>query len=199
MRIIIEIDEKAETTEVREAVESREETSEEATDAGEAPRSRSPIAEETVGPGPAPAEPPERPGQATDAGSAPESLPEPPTGSETGVPGTTSATDAGSAPGRMEGPRSTGGSIAGGGSPGRAPVTTPTEVTDAGPPPGFQEEGSGTGADTAIDYEAIVSGTIEEVKDRVEGGDLDVSRVIEAERSGNARSTLLDWLERRKQ
>ncbi|SEL46766.1 hypothetical protein SAMN04488691_1054 [Haloferax larsenii] len=47
-----------------------------------------------------------------------------------------------------------------------------------------------------MDYEAIVSGTVEEVKDRVRGGHLDITRLIEAERAGEARNTLIDWLER---
>ncbi|UVE50408.1 hypothetical protein KU306_00415 [Haloferax larsenii] len=48
-----------------------------------------------------------------------------------------------------------------------------------------------------MDYEAIVSGTVAEVKDRVRGGHLDITRLIEAERAGEARNTLIDWLERK--
>lgn len=195
MRIIIEIDDEAETTEVREQVGSSEQSRQEATDAGEAPQSRSPVAEETSGPGPAPAEHSHRPGRATDAGSAPESLPEPATQGETNVQATAGATDAGSAPGPGSAPSSSGGAT-GGGPPGGEPLTTPTEWTDAGPPPGAPQERSETDHGAAIDYEAIVSGTVDEVKDRVQGGDLDVSKVFEAERSGDSRNTLLDWLER---
>ncbi|ELZ95818.1 hypothetical protein C440_05997 [Haloferax mucosum ATCC BAA-1512] len=48
-----------------------------------------------------------------------------------------------------------------------------------------------------MDYEAIVSGTVEEVKDRVKQGHLDITRLIEAERAGSDRNTLIEWLEGR--
>lgn len=49
----------------------------------------------------------------------------------------------------------------------------------------------------SVDYDAVVSGTVDEVKERVERDDLDAENVLEAERAGRDRSTLVEWLERR--
>ncbi|ELZ97465.1 MULTISPECIES: hypothetical protein [Haloferax] len=49
-----------------------------------------------------------------------------------------------------------------------------------------------------MDYETMVSGTVEEVKDRVKGEHLDIMKLIEAERAGDDRNTLIEWLEKQK-
>ncbi|MFB6167124.1 MAG: DNA-directed RNA polymerase subunit A'' [Candidatus Nanohaloarchaea archaeon] len=48
-----------------------------------------------------------------------------------------------------------------------------------------------------FDYEEIVSGTVDEVKEEVRENDLDVQEVIEAEREGKDRVTLVEWLQGR--
>lgn len=105
------------------------------------------------------------------------------------------ATDAGAAP--KPGPSPPDASFPDGGSDEVTPDTRFTEGTNAGPPPASLEDGPTAGGAVA-DYEAVVSGTIEEVKDRVEEEDLDVEDVLRAERSGESRTTLLDWLEGRR-
>ncbi len=47
------------------------------------------------------------------------------------------------------------------------------------------------------DYEELVDGTVDEVKDRVREEDVDVTEVLAAERAGKDRSTLTNWLEGR--
>lgn len=47
------------------------------------------------------------------------------------------------------------------------------------------------------DYEEIVSGTVDEVKDEVRDSDLNPEKVLEAEREGKDRKTLTEWLENR--
>lgn len=51
--------------------------------------------------------------------------------------------------------------------------------------------------DAAVENQTLVEGTVDEVKTRVEAEDVDIERVIAAERAGEARVTLLEWLERR--
>lgn len=49
-----------------------------------------------------------------------------------------------------------------------------------------------------IDYDELVDGTVDEVKDAVEArDDIDIEAVLEAERAGDDRVTLTDWLEER--
>lgn len=48
-----------------------------------------------------------------------------------------------------------------------------------------------------VDYEALVEGTIEDVKGRVTAEELDAAKVLEAERDNKNRVTLVEWLERR--
>ncbi len=61
------------------------------------------------------------------------------------------------------------------------------------------QEAVGT-ADSAADdtdYEEVVAGTVDEVKEAVESQDLDVRKVLEAEQANKGRVTLTDWLEDR--
>lgn len=65
--------------------------------------------------------------------------------------------------------------------------------------PDAEPAGAGDGeeaGDGQVDYEAVVAGTIPEVKERVEADDLDVNALLEAEREGKDRVTLVEWLER---
>ncbi|MFB6294955.1 MAG: hypothetical protein ABEI97_04300 [Candidatus Nanohaloarchaea archaeon] len=48
-------------------------------------------------------------------------------------------------------------------------------------------------ADT--DYDEVVEGTIDEVKEAVQENDLDLEKVLEAEKSNKDRVTLVEWLE----
>ncbi len=204
MRIIIEIDEESETTEaeIREESRSTETTREEATDAGGAPSSGHARPEETMTPGPSPRQTLGSSEQATDAGAAPQSMTDPTTEGRMDVSSGDNATDGGAAPGANpelgRSPSLEGEMAPSGGVPTRTPETMLEEGTDAGPPPEPVEESSAVVEGAAMDYEAIVSGTVEEVKDRVEGGNLDLKKVLDAERSGDARSTLIEWLEGRK-
>ncbi|MCJ7478705.1 MAG: hypothetical protein MUP63_00820 [Candidatus Nanohaloarchaeota archaeon QJJ-7] len=45
------------------------------------------------------------------------------------------------------------------------------------------------------DYDEVVEGTVDDVKDRVEAEDLDIGKVLEAEKNNKDRVTLIDWLE----
>lgn len=47
------------------------------------------------------------------------------------------------------------------------------------------------------DYEELVEGTVDEVKEEVDDRDLDVGKVLEAEKENKDRVTLIDWLEER--
>ncbi|MFB6167055.1 MAG: hypothetical protein ABEJ62_02220, partial [Candidatus Nanohaloarchaea archaeon] len=47
------------------------------------------------------------------------------------------------------------------------------------------------------DYEEIVSGTVDEVKEKVQEEDLDPEEVLEAEKQNKDRVTLVEWLEER--
>ncbi len=47
------------------------------------------------------------------------------------------------------------------------------------------------------DYEEIVEGTVQEVKEKVEDTDLDLEKLLEAEKSNKDRKTLKDWIENR--
>ncbi len=195
MRIIIEIDEKGETAEVMEETESVMMTQEEATDAGSAPRSRLVLPEDSSGSEPPTAEISETIGEVTNAGSAPESLPEPTTDLETETSSHGQAIDAGAAP---EVDRSSGGTTFKETEDQRS-ASTPTakEGTNAGPPPASLQEQLSSVKGGETDYETIVSNNVDEVKERVEQGDLDVKKIIEAEQAGQARTTLLEWLERK--
>jgi hypothetical protein len=68
--------------------------------------------------------------------------------------------------------------------------------TDADPGMEGDNGGDMKPADTAIDYAEVVEGTIPEVKERVETEDVDIEQVITAEQAGEARVTLLEWLEK---
>ncbi|MFB6265763.1 MAG: 50S ribosomal protein L24 [Candidatus Nanohaloarchaea archaeon] len=48
-----------------------------------------------------------------------------------------------------------------------------------------------------VDYEEIVSGTVDEVKQQVKEEDLDPGKVLETEEQNKNRSTLTSWLEKR--
>ncbi len=48
-----------------------------------------------------------------------------------------------------------------------------------------------------VDYEEVVEGTIDEVKEQVQDDDLDPEKVLEAEQANKDRVTLVDWLEER--
>lgn len=52
-------------------------------------------------------------------------------------------------------------------------------------------------AEDAVDYEEIVDGRVDEVKQQVKDEDVDLERVLEAEQDGENRVTLTDWLEER--
>lgn len=199
MRIIIEIDQDEGTemaAEIREEAGSPETSLGEAVDAGAAPESRSRPPEGSTSPDSARTETSKRLRRATDAGVAPESPSVSATDEGMNALATDRATDAGAAP--KPGPSPTGTSSPDGGSEGVTRHTTFMEGTNAGPPPASLEDGPKTVGGAVTDYEAIVSGTIEEVKDRVEEGDLDVEGVLRAERSGESRTTLLEWLEGRR-
>ncbi|AFK21201.1 hypothetical protein HFX_6074 (plasmid) [Haloferax mediterranei ATCC 33500] len=212
MRIIIEIDEEADTettkAEVRKGAEKihegtrgREKTHQEATDAGEAPSSSPALAEETATSGPQPRRTRERPEQGTNGGAAPQSLPTPPSKNGMDVSPTGRATDAGAAPGPKPEPGRSpvinGGMPSTSGSPKKVSQAK-SEKTDAGPPSVPPSGSSATVEETQMDYETMVSGTVEEVKDRVKGEHLDIMKLIEAERAGDDRNTLIEWLEKQK-
>ena len=211
MRIIIETDEEADAetikTAVREELTSAKKTPKEATDAGKAPSAGPTTTGATRPEGtPKPTSPPthtlNNSGQTVDGGAAPQSR-----GTSTPKDGkadhsTGQATDAGKAPKtnpatRRE--RSTQRDVSHASRPPKQATGSTFEgKTDAGRP-SVPTNGSQTAApveQTAMDYEAIVAGTVEEVKDRVRGGHLDIARLIEAERAGEERNTLIDWLER---
>ncbi|MFB6076964.1 MAG: hypothetical protein ABEK12_02445, partial [Candidatus Nanohaloarchaea archaeon] len=48
-----------------------------------------------------------------------------------------------------------------------------------------------------VDYDGLVQETIADIKDRVWSADVDAEKVLEAERAGKERTTLIDWLESR--
>lgn len=50
--------------------------------------------------------------------------------------------------------------------------------------------------DATVEYATFVEGTVAEVKERVETEDVNIEHVIASERAGDARVTLLEWLER---
>lgn len=49
----------------------------------------------------------------------------------------------------------------------------------------------------STDYDALVEGTVDEVQDAVKGQDLDVAKVLKAEKANKDRVTLTEWLEDR--
>lgn len=49
-----------------------------------------------------------------------------------------------------------------------------------------------------VEYEEIVSGTIDKVKESVEKRNLDISKVLKFEKKNKDRKTLKEWLENRK-
>ncbi|MFB6265491.1 MAG: hypothetical protein ABEI07_00220 [Candidatus Nanohaloarchaea archaeon] len=48
-----------------------------------------------------------------------------------------------------------------------------------------------------VDYEDVVSGTIDEVKEQVDEKDLDMKKLLEAEKSNKDRVTLVEWIQER--
>lgn len=52
-------------------------------------------------------------------------------------------------------------------------------------------------ASADVDYEELVEGTVDDVKDAVRSQDLDAAKVLEAEQANKDRSTLTGWLENR--
>lgn len=48
-----------------------------------------------------------------------------------------------------------------------------------------------------VDYEALVTENISDIKDRVRDEDLDAAKVLEAEKTNKDRKTLVEWLENR--
>lgn len=46
-----------------------------------------------------------------------------------------------------------------------------------------------------VDYNEVVEGTVDEVKQQVQDQDLDIDKVLEAEQANKERVTLVDWLE----
>ncbi|MDY6769435.1 MAG: hypothetical protein SVU88_00515 [Candidatus Nanohaloarchaea archaeon] len=48
-----------------------------------------------------------------------------------------------------------------------------------------------------VDYEELVEGTVDEVKERVEDDDIDATEVLAAEKANKDRVTLVEWLEER--
>lgn len=66
------------------------------------------------------------------------------------------------------------------------PATTPAEEPADAPQP--------AAASTDTDYDAVVRGTIPEVKHQVMEEELDPQKVLEAEESNKDRVTLKDWL-----
>jgi hypothetical protein len=185
MRIIIEIEEgtSAAEPEIRRESRTGETTVEEAIDAGTAPRSE---------PDPTAGASEERgvPEGATDVGHAPEAMPDPSavpmpeTATQAAEASSSDATDAGGAPGNP------------GETPREASRPVETSAADGGSAPDLGPDAAAVPEGMAVDYEAIVAGTVEEVKDRVREGGFDVERVIEAEKAGKNRSTLVEWLEK---
>lgn len=121
--------------------------------------------------------------EATDAGAAPASLASSPASAPSG-----DAADAGDAPDQLP-------EIVGQEAAPLNPVPVNGAGIDAGPPPSALAGMQPAVEKEAMEYDAIVSGTVEEVKERVAQGRLDVEKVIAAEHAGKARVTLLDWLE----
>lgn len=50
-----------------------------------------------------------------------------------------------------------------------------------------------------VNYEELVDGTVDEVKQRVQEDELDIDAVLEAERNSKDRVTLVEWLEERRE
>ncbi|MDY6769819.1 MAG: 30S ribosomal protein S3 [Candidatus Nanohaloarchaea archaeon] len=74
------------------------------------------------------------------------------------------------------------------------------EREDAGDEDGDADAEGGDGEPSDADdtdYEELVEGTVEEVKDAVRDRDLVPEEVLEAEKAGKSRKTLTEWLERR--
>jgi hypothetical protein len=59
------------------------------------------------------------------------------------------------------------------------------------------DTGEGMAEIDDIDYDEVVEGTVDEVKDRVEDDDLDPEKVLDAEKDGKDRKTLKEWLDSR--
>lgn len=59
------------------------------------------------------------------------------------------------------------------------------------------EDSGGPDEQAEVDYDEVVGGTVDEVKEAVEEDDLDPAKVLEAERDGKDRVTLTSWLEDR--
>ncbi len=59
------------------------------------------------------------------------------------------------------------------------------------------DTGEGMAELDETEYDDLVDGTVEEVKERVDDDDLDPEKVLEAEKEGKDRKTLKEWLESR--
>lgn len=70
---------------------------------------------------------------------------------------------------------------------------TGAEVDDS--MPASQPATASADVDSDVDYEAVVQGTIPEVKHQMMEDDLDPQRVMEAEKANKDRVTLKDWLQ----
>ncbi|MDY6778308.1 MAG: hypothetical protein SVU32_06570 [Candidatus Nanohaloarchaea archaeon] len=62
---------------------------------------------------------------------------------------------------------------------------------------GEEEDKEEVAVETEPDYEEVVDGTVDEVKERVRERDLDPSKVLDAEKGNKDRKTLKEWLESR--
>ncbi len=65
------------------------------------------------------------------------------------------------------------------------------EGEEAGEEPGDEEE---PGEDDS-EYEEVLEGSVEDVKDAFNSRNLDAEKLLELERDGDARDTLIEWLE----
>jgi len=59
------------------------------------------------------------------------------------------------------------------------------------------DTGEGMAELDEVDYEELLEGTVDEVKEQVEDDDLDPTKVLEHEKEGKDRTTLKEWLESR--
>lgn len=188
MRITIDIDDDGRPVAVSDDADAA--TSEgSTTDAGAAPRSPQTGSDGSSDDRRATSEGADEP---TDAGSAPDPLPDPAAdpGERPASPG--SPTDGGGAP---ELNRSASGSAGTDGGHRVSPAArSGDERADAGPPPASVRERAAGREETAIDYETVLSGPVEEVKERVEAEALDAETVLDVERAGANRTALVEWL-----
>lgn len=88
------------------------------------------------------------------------------------------------------------GSAIGGGDQPSGPEREPQRPQEPEEPESPEPAPEPVSAEAAdVDYEEVVQGTVAEVKHQVMEEDLDPEQVLEAEKNGKDRVTLIDWLE----